>query len=177
MLQRTHTLVVTAMVAALVIPALVLAAPGGGHGRGIHRADGCPNAGGGVGPMPGGHGLRMLDRMAVLLDLTAEQEAQLEAIREATRTEIEPLAQQLRASRDAWRDAHQPGTFDEQAFREHVESQSTQHNEMAVIAARAFNQAWQVLTPEQQAQLESWRSKLEARRDGHGGRFGGHPVD
>jgi len=170
MSTRTRVLILIAVAAAFAVPSLAMAGPFGGRTPGAH------GRGGGFGP-DGGHGLRMLDRMAVLLDLTAEQEADLQAIREATHAQVEPLMEQLRASRDAWRDAHQPGTFDEPAFRAHVESQSALHAEIAVITARAFNQAWQVLTPEQQAQLESWRTKMQQRHDRHGGRFGGPPVD
>ncbi len=170
MSTRTRTLILIAVAAAFVVPSLAMAGPFGGSGPRAHA----PRAG--FGP-DGGHGLRMLDRMAVLLDLTAEQEAQLQAIREATRAQVDPLMEQLRASRDAWRDAHEPGSFDEQAYRAHVESQSAIHTEIAVITARAFNQAWQVLTADQQSQLETWRLKMQERHDRRGGRFGGPPVD
>jgi Spy/CpxP family protein refolding chaperone len=170
-----RTLILAALVTALVAPTLVFAQPFGGPGRGGHGA-GFHACGAGVGP-GGGHGLRMLDRMAVLLDLTDAQEAQLEAIKESTREQVEPIAERLRAERDAWRAAHEPGTFDEEAFRTHFESQSAQRLEIAVLTAEAFERAWQVLTPEQQTQLESWRAKMEERRASRGGRFGGPPVD
>lgn len=168
-----RTRILTALATALVAPALVLAQPfggPGGHGPSWHAR----GAGGGPG---GGHGLRMLDRMAVLLDLTDAQEAQIEAIKESTREQVEPIVEQIRTERDAWRAEHEPGTFDEEAFRAHFESQSGQRLEIAVLTAEAFNQAWQVLTPEQQTQLESWRAKMDERRASRGGRCGGPPVD
>ena len=171
MLKTARTLVLAAVATALVIPTAVMAGPLGGHGRRSHAPDGA------FGPGGSGHGLRMLNRMAVLLDLTEEQEAQLEAIRETTHSRIQPLAEELRAEREAWHAQHEPGTFDEEAFRRHLESQSARHHEIAVIAAAAFNDAWQVLTPDQQAQLESWRAKMQQRHASRGGRFGGPPID
>jgi len=170
MSPRTRTLILIAIATAFVIPSLALAGPFGGRAPRPHGHDGA------FGP-DGGHGLRVIDRMAVLLDLSEEQEANLQAIREATHAQVDPLMEQLRASRDAWRADHEPGSFDEEAFRAHIESQSALHAEIAVITARAFTQAWQVLTPEQQAQLESWRSKMQERHERRGGRPGGPPID
>lgn len=170
-----RALILTTLVTALVAPTLVFAQPFTGHAAG-GRGAGHHVHGAGAGP-GGGHDLRMLDRMAVLLDLSDAQEAQLEAIRDATRARVEPIVEQLEAEREAWRAAHQPGTFDEDAFRAHFESQSARRLEVATLTAKAFNDAWNTLTPEQQAQLESWRAKIEQRRSARGGRFGGPPVD
>ena len=145
-----EALITIAAIATMLVPVLVIAGPFG------NRA--------GLGPGGFGPGARILDHLVVLLDLSEDQEAQLEAIREATKAEIEPYAEQLRAAREAWHEQMQPGNFDEAAVRAFAAQQSELHVEIAVIAARGLSQAWTVLTPEQQQQAQDWMAKMKQRR-------------
>jgi Spy/CpxP family protein refolding chaperone len=161
MFKRSPKVIILSTVAALAIPLAAMAGPGPGRGG--------PD-GGGFGPGCMGPNFdRMFDHLSMVLDLSDEQEAQIEAIRTQTRAQIEPLTDQLQADRDAWRAQHDPGTFDEAAVRAFAASQSATHTEIAVIAARGMSQGWAVLTPEQQAQAQELMQRMKARRGSHKG--------
>ncbi len=88
--------------------------------------------------------------------------------------------EQAQTARDEFRDLYPKGSYDEAAFRAHFESQAQLHVEMQLIGAGMMSQAWAVLTPEQQEELQDLMELFDNGRGGprHGGgkRVGG-PVD
>jgi len=171
-----RTLPILALVAAIAVTGTAFA-------RGPHGHGGGPGGGpGGMGPGMGPDLGRFVHHLTVVLDLDDAQLTQIESITTAARDQVEPLATQLADARDAWRDANPLGTFDEAAFRQHFESQSDLHVELAVIVHRAMNDVWNVLTPDQQAQAQAMMDRVRDRRgDGNGGKRGffgrGHRGD
>lgn len=114
--------------------------------------------GGGRAPGHGRDGDRFLQRMAVVLNLSADQQSRIETILASERQATEPLREALRASRDQLRALTQATTFDEGAVRELASSQAQTRTELIVAHARARNQIHNLLTPEQQAQAERLRA-------------------
>jgi len=168
--MRARNTILTIAAAALIAVPLTLVAqgvPGGGYGQG---PGGGPGGGAwGHGPHGGGDdGLgffdRMLPRLADELGLSDEQLAEIRTILDAARPEMEQLAEQLAAGREAYRDSHpDPMNFDESSFRTHAAEQAQIQIELKVVAQRARASALAVLTPEQLAQLEELRGNHEKR--------------
>jgi Spy/CpxP family protein refolding chaperone len=148
--RRTITLTLLA-IALIAVPALTVAQArfggGDGHGpgffghRGRHGGDGF------------GAGM-LLGRFADRLELTDDQRAEIEAIVETSREQSQTLREQLAEARQAYRDAHEPGTFDEAEARAHAQSQADLHAEIMVIRMKTKADVYNVLTPEQQEELK-----------------------
>jgi Spy/CpxP family protein refolding chaperone len=118
----------------------------------------------------------MLPRFAERIGLSDAQLDQVEAIVDAREPELEALHDQATAARDAFRDAHEIGDFDEAEFRTHFSSQAQIHVEMKLIGAEMMSQAWDVLTAEQQQELLELLELFkpgDGRGQGAGTRHGG----
>ena len=172
---RTIILTITAA-ALLAAPGSVFAQQGPGNcdGTGPHGRMGGPGGGGGLGGFggQGGHGLlRMLDRVGDRIGLTDAQRTQIETIVDARKPELNALRDQAQAERATFRDGHEMGDFDEATVRAHFESQASLHVEMQLIGASMMSQAWNVLTPDQQQELQDLMARLGDGRGGprHGG--------
>ncbi len=118
---------------------------------------------------------RHFARMAAILDLTDAQQAQIKAIREASREKTAPLHEQLRESRDKLREAGKDGSFDEAAVRALASEQAAAKTELMVERARTRSQIHALLSDEQRELAE----KLGAMRHADQGRSGrgGHRGD
>jgi len=116
-----------------------------------------------------GDGPRM-DRMAVILDLSEDQQDRIRAIREAGRRQAAPLLKTLAEERDQLRALTHADTFDEAAVRALAERHAATRSELIVIRARTRNQVHAVLTPEQRTLAEKLRPH---RGRGHGRHNGG----
>lgn len=150
--------------------------PGGPGGPGGTGGPGGP--GGAGGPDLG----RFVGHLSMMLDLSADQESQIDAVVTAAQAEADPILTAMADARQAWFDANPLGTFDEAAFRQFAQSQSAQHVELAVIMQRGISQVWNVLTPEQQQQAQAMMDRMHQRMGrgqgtaagrGHGGKRGG----
>lgn len=155
---RTIILTITAA-ALLAAPATVFAqqGPGDCDGTGPHGRMGGPGGGGafgGFGGQGGHHLLRVLDRVGDRIGLTDAQRTEIQAIVDAGKPGLDALRDQARAERETFRDSHEIGDFDEATFRAHFESQARLHVEMQLIGASMMSQAWAVLTPAQQQELQ-----------------------
>lgn len=152
-------LMATLALAAMAVPGAVLAQGyGGPHGMGG------PDGFGG----PGLHRFEeMLPELATILDLSDEQQAQIEAILDEELPAIETMRDQLRDAHQAFRANQQPGVFDEAAVRAFAQSQSQTHVELMVAGARTMSRIHNVLTTEQQQRLEELRALRHER--GHRG--------
>jgi len=157
--MRTKHITITALTLALVgLPLLVAA---GGHFQ----------KGGPGGGFFGGHGPGIegfLDHAAVMLDLSEDQEGQIEAIIDESRPAIEALREQAGEARRQFHETFDPGAFDEGAVTAFAQGQSELHSQMMVLGLQTFSQVWSVLTPEQREQLEEMRTKMQERRESHG---------
>lgn len=111
----------------------------------------------------------MLPRLADFLDLTADQQARIQAILDQELPAIQILRDQLRDNREAFMEGRDPGQFDEAEVRAFAQSQSSLHVEMAVASGRTKSQVYNVLTPAQQEKLGDLRGLM---RDHRGHRHG-----
>ena len=174
--RRTLTLILSLTLAVAALPILVVA--GGPGGRPDCDGDGPgPFAGGGPGMhgpdgFGGPHLERFLEHAASWLDLTEEQEAQIQAIVEAARPGMEALREQTQSQRQAFHESFDPAAFDEAAVRAFAAQQSVLHTEMMVQGMTTWSQVYQVLTPEQREQLDEHRQRMQDRH-GKRGRRGG----
>jgi Spy/CpxP family protein refolding chaperone len=175
-MKARNIILALAAAALLAVPSAALAQTGPGPGQG-----GGPGWGGGPGGAAWGHGPHgdgfgdgpgdglgffdhMLPRLADDLGLTDEQLVEIHAILDEARPEIEGYAEQLRAGRDAYREAHpDPTVFDDGAFRAHAAAQAQIQIELMIVAQRTKAEALAVLTPDQLAQLEAMRADMGKR--------------
>jgi protein CpxP len=118
----------------------------GGEGRGGHRKGGFDREGGFVGPFRN-------------LNLTDAQKAQMEQIAERFRQNTEATREQGRGERGGDFDALKGGTFNESAVRAAAQARANRQVEMEVARARMMFEMYNVLTPEQKAQLETERQQ------------------
>ncbi len=168
--MKVRSIILTiAAVALLAAPTTALAqgGPGGGGWGGNHG-----NNGGGRGT---GHGIlwmleNRLDHFAERLDLDETQVAAIESILEKNLPEIEALVEQTRIAGQEWRDSHSMGDFDSEIFRNHFEAQAEIEVEIKLATAKTFAEVWEVLTPEQQEQLQNSRGGFGAGVKRGGGR-------
>ena len=173
--MKTRNIILTILAAVLIgVPGSAVAQSGPGYGPGD----------GGYGPHGGFHGdsaggdgggiLRFfehaLPRLAERLELSDEQVAQIQAILEEARPDIEKYVELLKERREAYRAANDdPTVFDEVAFRAHAADQQADQVELMVLAGTATADIFQVLTPEQREQLEEMRSGSGKRSFRRGG--------
>ncbi|MGE5247068.1 MAG: Spy/CpxP family protein refolding chaperone, partial [Verrucomicrobiota bacterium] len=128
----------------------LVAVPAGGRGRG------------GTGMGPGRH----FARMASELNLTKEQEAKIRAVLDAEREKAAPLRRQLMENREKMRQLAETVPYDEAAVRALAASQEKTRVELIVSRTRAMNQAFALLTPEQQAKAKQLRPFGDGRPGG-----------
>jgi protein CpxP len=124
----------------------------GGHERGEGREGG------------------LMGRFAEKLNLTDAQKAQMQQIADRFRETTKSLRQQGRGERDGdGFDAFKGGTFNESAVRAAAQARANRQVEMEVARARMMFEMYNVLTPEQKAQLEAdrqqRRQEFRSRRD------------
>ena len=118
---------------------------GGGRGRGGDHHGGF------------GHVFRSLNP-------TEAQRTQIQQIAERHRQSTASLREQLRANREGGADFFNGGTFNEQAVRSAEQARAAIQVELEVAHARMFSEMYNVLTPEQKAQLARERQQREQRR-------------
>ena len=152
-----------ALAGALTLSGAALAqqqtAPGlGGDQAGRHWKHG--------GDKGGRRGGGFAGRFAERLNLTDAQKAQMEQIQARYRESTRALREQARsADRGAGRgESFGAGTFDEAAVRAAAQARANAHVELEVARARMMHELYNVLTPEQKAQLAAERQQREQRR-------------
>lgn len=92
------------------------------------------------------------------LNVTDEQIAQIEAILDTARPQMEALREQLQTQREAWQETNDPAVFDEVTSREFIEAQSALHNDLMILGMRTRAEALSVLTTEQQEALKDMKN-------------------
>jgi protein CpxP len=134
--------------------------PGQGGGQNRAERPWGHKEGGRGGGRRGGFG--PFGRFGAELNLTPAQEEQLRQIAERYRSTFEAE----RRNRGQERQAFDPlaGTFDEAAVRAAAQARANAQVEREVAHARMMHEMYNVLTPEQKAQLASARQQREQRR-------------
>jgi Spy/CpxP family protein refolding chaperone len=169
----TRSLIVTTALGAALAAGAAFSqqpAPGGpppGGGMGMHHPDGM----GGMheGMMMGGRGM---DRMLDQLNATPEQRDKIKAIFEKHRPAMQKLGEEMRVSRDQFQ-AVEPGDANyskavKQASQKAAELASRGVEEHAAMRSEVY----QVLTPEQRAQLPKLREEMKAKMKERAGNRG-----
>jgi len=110
-----------------------------------------------------GHGMGFF---AKYLNLTADQKAQMKAIMQKERPTMQPLMQQVHQMEEQIRQ-YVEGTFDQTKVQALVAQQSQTLVQVKVEEARVHSELWQVLTPDQQAQMKQFEAKHEAHMQQH----------
>lgn len=137
------------------------------HGKHAHRHG------------PGMHGagpdMRMGRAMMARLDLTDAQRTQLAELRKA---QVPAMREQARALHEARRELGKlgfSGDFDEAKARELGERSARASADLAVLRAKAANDFYQVLTPEQREKFSKRMARLEKRGERRPGARGENP--
>ncbi|HVF57456.1 MAG TPA: Spy/CpxP family protein refolding chaperone [Pyrinomonadaceae bacterium] len=122
-----------------------------------------------------GHG-RMGGGFAEKLNLTDAQKEQMRQIAARYRESGKALRHQGRGERRGGFDAFNGGAFDEATVRAAAQARANARVEMEVAHARMMNEMFNVLTPEQKAQLAAERQQREQKRQERRARRGANPV-
>jgi len=154
MKKLTKSIVVSALIAgALGLASMTSAMPFGedsGCGRSDQRM--------GWGHKRGNRGFN-LDRMAKKLDLTDDQQSQIEAITADAKSQMNDLRQEMQANRKALRELTQQSLLDEAEVRNVADTQGDLKADMIVLRAQRHAKIAAILTEDQRAQLEEMRGK------------------
>jgi protein CpxP len=133
--------------------------------RGGWNREGRGGQEGGEGRGEGREGGFFGGRFAEKLNLTDAQKAQMQQIAERFRENTKALRRQGRGEREGEGfDAFKGGTFNESAVRAAAQARANRQVEMEVARARMMYEMYNLLTPEQKAQLEADRQQREQRR-------------
>lgn len=151
--MRFHRLLLAfGLLAVSAMPMAAFAAYGG-------RGPGGPDAFGGPMPMP----LMMILRH---VNLTADQQSQIQQILEANFTQNQPLMQQLRSTRESIADKIlSPGKVSAADLAPMQAQEARLHQQLAQNMAATALKLRAVLTPEQLSQAASLHSKIKALHD------------
>jgi len=165
--MKKITIPVTVLVAFLVTSSLAFAAPGG------HKKSNCNNNGQrGQAMTYEQHKEKMdnrLERMGIVLDLTAEQKGQLKSIFDQQWKDRQALRTEMQASRTALQAARQDSNFNEKEFRAQAQKHADLKADMMVERNKVQQKVFAILTPEQQKKMEQMRDLRAENRGNHNG--------
>ena len=103
------------------------------------------------------------------LDLTDEQKAKVKEIMEASRTNVEPLMQQMRDNHAKIADLSKDGTFDQAKVEAIAADQGGVMAKLIVEREKAKAQVFALLTDAQKAKAAALKAKFEEKfKDGKG---------
>jgi Spy/CpxP family protein refolding chaperone len=121
----------------------------------------------GRGGMPGGPEMPwpgLLPMLGSRLNLTDAQKDQIKNISTAHRDEWKALNDRAMTTHRALMDATTTGASDEGAIRKLSADVAAVEADVAVARARAFDEVWVILTPDQQTQLKATPGPPRGRR-------------
>jgi len=107
------------------------------------------------------------------LNLTEDQQQRLRSIADSHRDEMRAIAERNRPAHEALQQAITSGTVDEGTIRARSAEVAAGDADMAILQARIYSEAVQVLTPDQQAQLKKLQAEMKEHGPGRG--RGGRP--
>ena len=122
----------------------------GGRNRGQHK----------------GHGWGGMRRGGFFgqLNLTEDQKAKIQQIRQSFAERNKPLRQELRAKRQELRQSSEGGTFNEALATQKLTEMASLEAKLMGERAKLHQETLSVLTAEQKAQLEQSKAQFKARR-------------
>ncbi|MDX2479766.1 MAG: Spy/CpxP family protein refolding chaperone [Desulfuromusa sp.] len=150
--MKKTTLIPALLIGVLLTGGIAFASPGQGK---RDCGDSCDRKGQGMTSEQ--HEKRMenrLEKMAVILDLTEQQKEQLENLFEKKWQNHQSMRAEMQASRKDLREYKQGKEFNEADFRAKAQKHAELKTEMMVQHAKTKQQAFAVLTPEQQQKAE-----------------------
>ncbi len=103
------------------------------------------------------------------LDLTDDQKAKVKEIMEASRTNVEPLMQQMRDNHAKIADLSKDGTFDQARVETIAADQGGVMAKLIVEREKAKAQVFALLTDAQKANAAEMRQKFDERMKDHKG--------
>ena len=98
------------------------------------------------------------------LNLSDQQQEQVNAVMDTHQTEMKALDEKIDAARKSVHEAVHGDTFNEQAIRDAHKTLSTEMENMAVLRGKIFSEIRPVLTPEQVTQLKEMRDRHAERK-------------
>jgi protein CpxP len=144
------------------------------NGAGRNRGDG-PSWGKGRHcrmNVPRDHMARLIEK----LDLTAEQQQEVDKLLAAHQEQAEKLRYQMVDARRKLHQAMNPKAFDEKALRQAAAEKNRLQTDLMVDRARTHSRIYALLTPEQQELADLARNLKRLRGDGPGRRFHDGPA-
>jgi len=160
---------ITVLAAVLITSTLSFAAPGG---RGLGNCNNNGQGQRGQAVTYEQHKAQMenrLERMSIVLDLTAEQKGQLKNIFDQQWKDRQALRTEMQASRAAVQAARQGNDFNEKEFRAQAQKHANLKADMMVERNKVHQQVLAVLTPEQQKKMEQIRGTKGGNHGKHNG--------
>jgi protein CpxP len=143
-----------------------------GAPAGVGRAGGPGGFGPGRGRGgPGGPG-GILGPAFQRLDLTDAQKTRVKEILDSHRDEMRTVTERAMTAHQALDAATIAESFDEATIRTRAAEVAAIDADMAVMRARVFNEAYQILTPDQQTQFKQLRAEMQQRMQERGARRG-----
>lgn len=152
--QFKGLIAVSALLALAALPAL--AGPGRGEGRG------------------GGHGLGRLLPSAAYLDLTADQEAAAQRLREDAKSKMQPLMERQREARREQRSLLESAQPDAAAVGRLTIEMHQSRQSVKDLMKTTEQSFVALLNADQKAKYENWRELRSERRERGERRRGGH---
>lgn len=114
-----------------------------------------------------------LDMMSEVLDLSDDQQQQIEALYQTQYEQNSATREQMRAGQQELRDKMRADDFNEAEFRSLAEKQAQLKTDRMVEKAKIKQQIFAILTPEQQEKANKLMSLRGEGKGRHGGRHGG----
>lgn len=119
-------------------------------------------------------GAQHLNMLAVALDFSDEQKAQVKAMASANRDKMQTMRQQQRQGQQQLRQMMDSENFDEQAFRLAAGKVAATKVDMMVMRAQHRQAVFAVMTPEQREKAKNLKQAMGPKRCGKkGGKKGG----
>ena len=106
------------------------------------------------------------------IELTDDQQARLQQLRQSFGERTRPLREQLRAKRQELRQAEQGGTFNEALATQKLTEAAALEARLMGEQFRLRQESLAILTPEQRTQLEQRREQRKQRREQRRGEGG-----
>jgi len=103
---------------------------------------------------------------AKYLNLTDEQRSQMKSVLQKEHATMKPLMQQMHSLQEQLKQ-YEEGTFDQAKVQALVTAQAQTLVQLKVNETRIGNELYQVLTPDQQAQMKAKEAEHEARMQQH----------
>ena len=110
-----------------------------------------------------------IEQLKQALDLTPQQEVDIQEIRSASREQTASLREATQANREAIRESFGADTLDETRLRELIRAQAELRTDMMIAKHATRSKINQTLTPAQQSKHKEFRQQRMEQRGPHRG--------